>query len=269
MDFNEFLSAVHKRFGLNLSAYKEKQLKRRIDNLRISVGAKDYREYLELLCTDSSQRGKFFDKITINVSEFFRNPDIFQVLEKNVLPELCASQRRLKIWSAACSNGAEPYSIAIILNDKFPDVSYTIDATDIDSKILEAARAGVYDEKSVKGVTKDRLQKYFVRENGGLYRVIPEVKQHVRFKRHDLLMDRFEKGYDLIVCRNVMIYFTRETQEALYRKLYDSLNYGGILFIGATENIIQYREYGFEKISHCFYRKSGSRQEVRHAKIIG
>jgi chemotaxis protein methyltransferase CheR len=267
MDFSEFIAVVHKQFGLNLSAYKEKQLKRRIDNLCCSVGVDNYKEYFALLCTDPVQRAKFFDKITINVSEFFRNSDIFQALEKIILPELCSSRRKLKIWSAACSNGAEPYSIAIILNDSFPGISYKIDATDIDSNILAAARVGVYDEKAVKGVSKARLQKYFVRDNTGFYRVTPEVKRHVVFSRHDLLGDKFEKGYDLIVCRNVMIYFTRQTQEILYRKMYDSLVNGGVLFIGATENIIQYKDYGFEKVSHWFYRKSCPQQEVRHLEV--
>lgn len=255
MDFNEFTSEIHKQYGLNLSAYKETQLKRRIESLINSCGAKGYRDYFHLLDKDSHQRERFFDKITINVSEFFRNEDIFEALEKDVIPDLCRGNRHLKIWSAACSNGAEPYSIAIILNDSFPSVEYIIYATDIDSNILRIAQEGVYDERVLKGVSKERLRKYFVKDGSGKYRVTPEVKENVRFRKHDLLEEGFERNYDLIVCRNVMIYFTRETQNVLYRKLYDSLKDGGILFVGATENIMQYRDFGFEKVYRWFYRK--------------
>lgn len=262
MDFNEFISEIHGRFGLNLSAYKEKQLKRRIDSLICSVGVKGYRDYYQLLCTDTSKREKFFDKITINVSEFFRNTDIFAALENTILPQLCTASRNLKIWSAACSNGAEPYSVAMILNDNFPRVSYTIHATDIDPNILKFARNGVYNEKVLKGVSQNRLQKYFIKEDACMYRVTPDVKKHVVFKKHDLLGDVFENDYDLIICRNVMIYFTRETQDMLYQKIYGSLKDGGVLFIGATETIVQYKDFGFDKIAHWFYRKQGIQQEV-------
>ena len=269
MDFNGFIAAVYKRFGLNLAAYKEKQLKRRIDSLIATTGAKGYQTFFELICRDSAELEKFYDKITINVSEFFRNRDIFDSFEEKILPLLCSRKRELKIWSAACSNGAEPYSIAIILNDCFPNVTYSILATDIDANILEAARKGVYDDKALKGVSQRRLQKYFTKFDSNLYQVNPEVKRHVSFSKHDLLEDRFEKGFDLIVCRNVVIYFTRETQDELYRKMYNSLNDGGVLFIGATETIPHYKDYGFDKISHWFYQKQESGGRIASAKIIG
>jgi chemotaxis protein methyltransferase CheR len=269
MDFNQFIGEVHRKFSLNLGAYKEKQLKRRIESLISTTGAKGYQEYFELLCKDSAQLERFFDKITINVSEFFRNAEIFQSLEKAIFPQLCAGNQKLKIWSAACSNGSEPYSLAMILNECFPGVSFTINATDIDANILKSARRGVYDEKAIKGVSGSRLQKYFTRNGANMYQVIPELKRHVQFKKHDLLEDEFEKDYDLIVCRNVMIYFTRETQNDLYRKMYDSLKDGGVLFIGATETIAQYKDYGFDKVSHWFYRKPEYSRRCASVKLTG
>jgi len=262
VEFNQFLTEIHNKFGINLTGYKEKQLKRRIESLMRSLGVTNYRDYLHLLCSDTRQQEKFFDKVTINVSEFFRNAEIFSALEKTVLPDLCSGGSPLKIWSAACSNGSEPYSIAIIMNDSFPSVQYKIHATDIDDNILEVARKGAYDEKLVRNVSRERLGKYFVRSPAGLYMVTPEVKKNVVFKRHDLLGDRFEKDYDLIVCRNVTIYFTRETQNELYRKISGSLKHGGVLFVGATENILQHREFGFEKMGNFFYRKKEVEGEV-------
>ena len=255
MEFTDFLIEINKDFGLNLTGYKEKQLKRRIESLMHSVGADNFKEYLRLLNTDAVQREKFLDKVTINVSEFFRNADIFSAFENSILPELCAGGKSLKIWSAACSNGAEPYSIAIILDSSFPGISYKINATDIDENILNIARTGAYDEKLVRNVSKERLERYFKKNDSEIYSIITEIKKQVHFKRHDLLVDTFEKDYDLIVCRNVTIYFTRETQKELYQKFSRSLRPGGVLFIGATENIIQYRELGFDKIAHFFYRK--------------
>lgn len=269
MDFNGFMAAIHKQYGLNLAAYKEKQLKRRIDSLIATTQAKGYQAFFELLCRDSYELERFYDKITINVSEFFRNEDIFDSLENKILPLLCSKNQKLKIWSAACSNGAEPYSIAIILDDRFPNVSYSIHATDIDANILEAARQGIYDDKALKGVSPQRLQKYFNKYDSNLYQIVPQVKRHVTFKKHDLLEDKFENGFDLIVCRNVMIYFTRESQDDLYRKMYASLGDGGILFIGATETITQYKDYGFDKVSHWFYQKPESGGRSARAKIIG
>lgn len=269
MDFNQFIGEVHRRFGLNLGAYKEKQLKRRIESLMLTTDAKGYQEYFQLISRDAAQRDKFFDKITINVSEFFRNREIFQALERNIFPKLCRKNKQLKIWSAACSNGAEPYSIAIILDDCFPGVSYTIHATDIDANILKAARRGVYDDRVLKGVSGERLEKYFTRDGSNRYQLIPEVKQHVHFRQHDLLEDRFEGDYDLIVCRNVMIYFTREAQDNLYRRLFNSLKAGGVLFIGATETMAQYKDYGFEKVSHWFYQKPEYSRRCAVAKVTG
>lgn len=255
MEFSDFLIEVNKSFGINLTGYKEKQLKRRIESLMHSVGIENYKQYLNLLNSDAAAKEKFLDKVTINVSEFFRNPEMFSALEKTIMPELCSGGKKMKIWSAACSNGAEPYSLAIIMNDVFPSVSYRIDATDIDDNILKVAGEGTYEEKLLRNVSPGRLKKYFAPDTSGMYSVKPEVRKHVYLKKHDLLVDRFEKDYDLIVCRNVTIYFTRETQNELYQKFSSSLKPGGVLFIGATENIIRYKEFGLDKVAHFFYRK--------------
>jgi chemotaxis protein methyltransferase CheR len=254
MEFNEFKSKIYKQFGLNLDGYKEKQLKRRIDSLMQTLQLNDYGLYFQTLVKDAEQLNRFLDKVTINVSEFFRNPEIFAVLEQQVLPVLLRKKPRLKIWSAACSNGCEPYSVAIILDELAPTGLHKIDATDIDRKILEVAREGKYDSRLLKNVSPERLGKYFQKE-GDQYRLIDRVKRKVAFKYHDLLVDKYDTDYDLIICRNVTIYFTAEMQEKLYVNFYHALGPGGVLFIGATENILKYREFGYEKISPWFYQK--------------
>ncbi|HHU32991.1 MAG: CheR family methyltransferase [Zhaonellaceae bacterium] len=254
MNFNEFKRKIYQKFDLNLDGYKEKQLKRRIDTLMQGLNFTDYGDYLQALQKDEKQLLRFLDKVTINVSEFFRNPEIFKILEDDIFPKLLANKQRLKIWSAACSNGCEPYSVAIILEDLNPRISHRIEATDIDRKILAAAKAGVYNSRFVKNVTPERLRKYFLKDNDQ-YTICENIRNKVSFKYHDLLLDSYGTGYDLIICRNVTIYFTSESQDMIYTKFYQSLAPGGILFIGATENMLRYREFGFTKISPWFYQK--------------
>lgn len=254
MDFSQFKAKIYKQFALNLDGYKEKQLKRRIDSLMQSQGFKEYHAYFQALISDEEQLSKFLDKVTINVSEFFRNPEIFAVLEKKILPMLLAQKSRLKIWSAACSNGCEPYSVAIIMDEIAPNGIMRLEATDIDKKILEVAKAGRYDLRSLKNVSPQRLAKYF-RQEGEQYVINDAIKRKVHFRYHDLLVDSYGTGYDLIICRNVTIYFTPEMQDRLYANFYEALAPGGVLFIGATENMLKYREFGYEKISSWFYQK--------------
>lgn len=255
MEFLEFQRRIYRQFGLNLEGYKEKQLKRRITSLMQSQGIDDFGQYFDLLVKDEKQLLKFLDKVTINVSEFFRNPDIFRVLETKVLPELVRQKPRLKIWSAACSNGSEPYSIAIILEELTPGVKHQIEATDIDRKILEVAKRGFFEERFLKNVSPERLKKFFQPQDKG-YQISEEIRRRVQYRHHDLLKDPYGRNYDLIVCRNVTIYFTMEAQDLLYRKFAEALAPGGFLFIGATENMLRYREFGFEKVMPWFYRRA-------------
>ncbi|KKM12320.1 chemotaxis protein CheR [Clostridiales bacterium PH28_bin88] len=254
MDFADFKRKIFHQFGINLDGYKEKQLKRRIDSLMLTLQVQGYEAYLRLLQNDLRERNRFLDRITINVSEFFRNPEIFGVLERQVLPDLLRQRARLKIWSAACSNGAEPYSVAIILDEITPGRLHRIDATDVDDNILEVARRGRYDQTALKNVTHERMARYFQQDNGQ-YQLREEIRRRVSFRHHDLLTQEYESGYDVILCRNVTIYFTADAQGRMYRQFFQALNPGGVLFIGATESILNYRELGYSKIAPWFYQK--------------
>ncbi|NRT91385.1 CheR family methyltransferase [Clostridium beijerinckii] len=254
MDFNEFHKWVHKELGINLSAYKPEQLNRRINSLMTRVGIKTLDEYSKSIKSNPEQRQKFLDFITINVTEFFRNPELFTDLEKQISKELLPNNSSLKIWSAACSIGCEPYSLGIILDKLAPNGRHNIIATDIDDTILSRAKSGEYTENEMKGINNADLSKYFkVRDDK--YYVESKIKNMVTFKKHDLILDRYDTGFDLIVCRNVVIYFNNDVKQEIYKKFSNSLKKGGLLFVGATESIYNYRDYGFEKASTFIYKK--------------
>ncbi|ABO50894.1 Protein-glutamate O-methyltransferase [Desulforamulus reducens MI-1] len=253
-DFDRFKEKIYQTFGLDLHSYKENQLKRRLDNLLTRKQYPDYQTFFNYLTSNKNAWHEFLDYLTINVSEFFRDIKMFQTLETKVLPELLQNRGNLKIWSAACSNGCEPYTIAIILEEIANGKRHQIDATDLDNTILQAAASGSYGADLVRNISKDRLAKYFTVEQGR-YFISNKIKSKVNFKQHNLLADTYPKGYDLIACRNVTIYFTREAQDKVNARFAQSLNPGGYLFIGGSETIFNYAEIGFEKVSPCFYRK--------------
>ncbi|WP_234119574.1 CheR family methyltransferase [Clostridium hydrogenum] len=253
MELEDFKRWVLKDFGIDLFAYKENQLHRRILSLISRVGAKNIDEYVEMLKKDQNQRQKFLDFITINVTEFFRNPELFKEFENEIRNIISKNTSNIKIWSAACSIGAEPYSIAIIL-DKLGYNKARILATDIDATILNRAKTGEYLESEIKNVEKQDLHKYF-KNMGDKYIIDESIKSMIIFKKHDLILDSYESDFDLIVCRNVVIYFNQDVKEKIYKKFSQSLKKGGLLFVGATESIYNYKEYGFEKASTFIYRK--------------
>ncbi|MFV3011549.1 CheR family methyltransferase [Clostridium botulinum] len=255
MDLEYFEEWVLKDFGINLKAYKQNQLQRRILSLMSRVGVNSVEEYINLLKKDKDQRIKFLDFITINVSEFFRNPEIFDELEKKIKSELLNNTSgSLKIWSAACSIGAEPYSLSIIMDELSPSKKHKIIATDLDMTILQRAKEGIYAQAEIKNVKKERLEKYFTKEEEK-YKIKSSIKNVVTFKKHDLILDNYEKDFDLVVCRNVVIYFNQDIKDNIYKKFSESLKKGGLLFVGATESIYNYKDYGFEKVSTFIYRK--------------
>jgi chemotaxis protein methyltransferase CheR len=254
MDFNEFHRWAHKELGINLSAYKPEQLNRRINSLMTRVGIKTLDDYTRAIKSNPEQKQKFLDFITINVTEFFRNPELFADLEKQIVKELLPNNSSLKVWSAACSIGCEPYTLGIILDRIAPSGRHNIIATDIDDTILSKAKIGEYTQNEMKGVNNVDLSKYF-RIKDDKYYIESKIKNMVTFKKHDLILDRYDNNFDLIVCRNVVIYFNNDIKQEIYKKFSNSLKKGGLLFVGATESIYNYRDYGFEKASTFIYKK--------------
>lgn len=257
MDYEQFKTQVYALTKIDLNAYKEKQMKRRIDALISKNKYAGYKEYVDGLKTNANLFEEFVNYLTINVSEFWRNPDQWEILEKTVVPELIKKfGKNLKIWSAACSTGDEPYSLVMLLSKFVPLSNIKIIATDIDKQVLEKAQAGLYNEKSLVGLPKDLKEKYFTKVGLSNYQISDEIKKCVVFKQHNLLKDTYPEAVDLLVCRNVLIYFTDEAKDEIYRKFNKSLKQGGYLFIGSTEQIINYKDINYSSFKSFFYIKN-------------
>ncbi|MBU7006736.1 CheR family methyltransferase [Phosphitispora fastidiosa] len=252
--YETFLDGLRRKKGLDLTGYKRPQMERRINSLMRSLKITDYGIYLGLLEKEIAHWRKFLDTLTINVSEFYRNPSQWQVLEEKILPELIQASRSLKIWSAGCSTGEEPYTLTMVMMNRFPHINFTMLATDVDDEVLNKARTGVYNDKAVLNLPQNYINGNFTKE-GSNFKIKDEVKKRVNFMKHNLLTDAFDRNFDLILCRNVVIYFTEESKAQLYRKFYTGLKQNGILFTGSTEQIFQAREIGFSLVSSFFYKK--------------
>ncbi len=254
-DWALFKEKLNKKTGIDLQLYKEPQMKRRIGNLVTRAEFKSFSAYFDHVSKNKDDFAEFIEYLTINVSEFFRTPDKFAKLETDVIPYLMKTSPKLNIWSAGCSIGAEPYSLSIIMKEMTPNVRHRILASDLDIDILAKARKGVYTENELKAIKPDRKAKYFTKGPDGTYAVKPEIKSAVEFKRHNLLKDKFESGFDLILCRNVVIYFTEEAKDQLYANFFEALRPGGILFVGATEAILNFRKLGYTSFQPFFYQR--------------
>lgn len=254
-DYEWFEKAYYDLTKIDLTSYKEKQMKRRIETLMGKKGIKTYDEFIKQLKTDKDLFEEFISYLTINVSEFYRNPEQWKFLTDTVAPDLIKQfGQNLKIWSAACSTGDEPYSLVMALSQLIPKEKIKIYATDIDKQIMEKAKLGIYDQRSLVALPDAMKSKYFEKV-GTAYKISDDIKKHVQFERQDLLKDNYATGYHMIVCRNVLIYFTEEAKDDVFRRFYKALAPGGVLFIGSTEQIIGYKEIGYERLNTFFYRK--------------
>ncbi|MCM1187844.1 MAG: protein-glutamate O-methyltransferase CheR [bacterium] len=254
-DYEYFKKEIMAMTAIDLNCYKEKQMKRRIDTLIAKHKIEGYDKYVLGLKKDKELFEEFVNYITINVSEFYRNPDQWKLMDEEVIPELIKKfGHHLKIWSAACSTGDEPYSLVMALSKHMPLNNIKIYATDLDKQVIAKAKVGLYSSKSILGVPADLKKKYFT-QIGGSYKISDEIKARVEFKEHNLLKDSYATDYHMIVCRNVLIYFTEEAKEEVFRKFCKSLASGGVLFIGSTEQIINYKEIGYERKNSFFYQK--------------
>jgi len=242
----------------DLDNYSDNQMMRRLDSYIARTKVKDIAQYCKLLERDAHELEKLQNFLTVNVSEFFRDPPYFDILQNTVLPDLLRRSEALNIWSAGCSNGAEAYSVAMILSRVSPLTAHRILATDIDKRILELAEAGgPYRPSDIRNVPKPLVKKYFSARDNSFW-VCDDIRKKVTFKRHDLMQDVFGVNFDLIICRNVVIYFSDEAKVRLKWKFQNALKPNGILFIGATETMIDAADVGFHRMFHCVYRKHGA-----------
>lgn len=254
-NYEGFKKDVLRLTKIDLNFYKEKQMRRRIDTIAKKTGCDSYEEYAKVLKEDKEAFEAFVNFLTINVSEFYRNPDQWKLMDEEVIPQLIKDHgKTIKIWSAACSTGDEPYSLAMAFSKHIPLSNIKITATDIDKQVINHAKVGLYSEKSIAGVPEEMKKKYFTKV-GSSFQISDDIKRCVTFKEHNLLTDTYPSDFDLILCRNVVIYFTDEAKDMIYQNFYNSLKQKGVLFIGSTEQITNYKEIGFKRLSSFYFEK--------------
>ncbi|QEC46849.1 protein-glutamate O-methyltransferase CheR [Baekduia soli] len=259
-DYEPFCEAVRRLCGIDLLQYKRGQMERRIRSFVATRGAADLTSYTVQLKADKSELERLLDRVTINVSQLWRNPEQWAVLEERILPDLAASAPggtpRLKAWSAGCSYGAEAYTLAAVARRALGRAQISILGTDIDARMVARARAGVFTADDARAAPTATLAAHFSMV-GGAWHAGDDLKRLVRFEEGDLLRVRPAAGsFDLVLCRNTVIYFNEDVRDDLHGRLAHSLRAGGRLVVGATERVSQPARHGLEPESPFVYRKS-------------
>lgn len=269
-DFRRIIEMVKTLTGISLSDAKRdmvySRLSRRIRELKIDT----FSDYCDIVSQpDSAEIGNFVNAITTNLTSFFREPHHFDYLANTVLPYLFKQrklERRIRIWSAGCSTGEEPYTLAMVLSENMPksekwDVK--ILATDLDTNVLATARAGLYSKEKLNGISDERLKRWFLKGQGdqdGFVRVRSELQELITFNQLNLMGEWPMRGqFDVIFCRNVVIYFDKPTQSILFDRYANLLKDDGYLFVGHSESLFKVTQR-FNLIGHTTYRK----QEAVH-----
>ncbi len=254
-DYQQIMYSIKNILNIDLKHYKDEQMRRRLDSWLARVGAANWEVYFDKIKKDETELRKFRDYLTINVTEFFRDQERWRDLQNIVLKEQLSSSATLNIWSAGCSKGAEIYSISILLQDISPGKKHNLLASDLDKGALEIARnGGPFLAEEVRNISPVQKSVYF-QAGGPPFFVAENLRKKVTFREHNLIQDKYDGNFDLIICRNVVIYFTAETKEVLYKRFYDALRPGGYLFVGGTEIIPKPLEIGFKNSGFSFYKK--------------
>ncbi|MGH7143212.1 MAG: CheR family methyltransferase [Planctomycetota bacterium] len=264
-DFRRLSALVYERSGIQLTPQKQTLVRNRLSRRIRARGLRSFEEYLDLLLGADRQEEEFdrmLESICTHVTEFFREPAHFDYLARIFAPRR-KSTGRLRILSAGCSSGEEPYSIAICLNEALgPDspVKIQVEAVDLSASILNIAQAGIYHAERVRKMPRQVLHRYFLKGGDrfpGQVRVTPEIRRCVQFRRMNLIRpERFDAPFDAIFCRNVIIYFDRQTQLDCFRWFHESLAPGGVLFLGHSESLIG-ADHDFEYVQPTVYMRKG------------
>ena len=247
--------------GLDLDCYKTPQVQRCLRTYLVQSGHPDWHRFFRTISTDPAEVSKLEDYLITNVSTFFRDTEKFEYLQNSILPDLLRGHPKLNVWSAGCSHGHETFTLAIILAEAtgFYRQHYIL-GTDVDRSALnQAQNGGPYTDEQVAKIPPPLLDRYFTRHpndsrDDGHY-IIRILRRKVSFRYQNLLADSFERGLDLIVCRNVATYFAAEVENRLYKRFYEALRPGGVLFVGSTKVISKASELGFETAGTSFYRR--------------
>jgi chemotaxis protein methyltransferase CheR len=262
-EYQRFCGLIYAESGISLGDRKASLLVSRLSKRLRDLGLATFTEYYEKVTEDGTREEftRMLDLISTNKTDFFREPQHFDFLRERILPEL-ARAKRIRIWSSACSTGEEPYTIAMTLCDSVesPDRwDVKILASDLSTRVLAKAASGTYGVEQVRAVPPDVVKRHFLKgrgESAGLVKVKPQLADMIQFRRLNLMDERFpiKTPLDAIFCRNVMIYFDRQTQEQLVNKFYRYLKPGGHLFIGHSESL-QWSKHPFKAVVPTIYRR--------------
>ena len=254
-EYVDFCDGVRRICPIDLRQYRRGQMERRIRTFAARRGHAGLADYLDVLRLDRAELEAFLDRLTINVSQLWRHPEQFEVLERHVLPNL-AETGRIRAWSAGCSYGAEALTLAAVCRDTVPHAKVTITGVDIDPRMVERAREGVFSAADARGVKPAVMERWFTKLPDGRYEALPELRALCRFEVGDLLRVRPRPGaYDLVLCRNTVIYFTDEVRDALHARLVTALRPGGCLVVGASERVSDPAGIGLAPTHPFTYRK--------------
>lgn len=238
-DFNVLKRSIERILGIQCGSYKEDYIKRRVLSRMRIRGKEDYREYNSILISDKPEQEALRNALTINVTKFWRDKEVFDIIKSEIIPGILRKRGKARIWSAGCSTGEEPYTLAIIAYDLTrlkPGSAITIYATDIDREVLKKAKEGIYDSKSLENLSEGQIRRHFSQLDDGKYEVKQHIKDMVRFSWHDLMSGRPAANYlDMVTCRNVTIYFTEQQKNDLARMFHPALAQGGYYIMGKTE----------------------------------
>ncbi len=242
MQFSKFRDHIYNASGIHFSPSNRTILESRLKERLRKSGIADIDEYYKKITSDEGEMKTLLDTVTTNLTRFFRNTAHFNAFEHYVIPELVKHKKSggdnsIKIWSAGCSTGEEPYSLAMVLKDILPPgFKFDITASDLSLKCLMTAKEGFYSDQKVNGVSEKYLQRYFEKKPNG-YLVKEDIRNSVKFDYHNLKADSGQRDLDIIFCRNVIIYFDEAAQINVINKFYQSMNNHAYLFIGHSESL--------------------------------
>lgn len=254
-DYVAFCEGVRGLCDIDLLQYKRGQMERRVRSFALRRGHEGLAPYLELLAGDSGARDEFLDRCTINVSNLWRNPEQWERMQREIVPALAAGGT-LRAWSAGCSYGAEAYTLAAVCRLAAPTAMTSILGTDIDRRAIERARTGDFSADDVRDAPSAALARFF-QPDGARWHPTAELRALVSFELGDLLRLRPPAGaYDLVLCRNTVIYFIEEVRDALHERLAATLRPGGALVVGATERVNAPEKIGLRAVAPFTYIKA-------------
>jgi chemotaxis protein methyltransferase CheR len=246
----ELILDVQKRLKIQLTNYKQDYIKRRLLSRMNSTRSKDFAEYHQYLRTHPEEEEKLRNALTINVTKFFRDLEVFDLVKKEIFPAILKDKRTIKIWSAGCSSGEEPYTYAIILYElgkTGPAFNGSIIASDIDEEMLKKAKLGIYEKNALENMTETQIAKHFDKKEDGKFYLKDHIKQVVRFQPHDLMTSGpVSRMMDMVSCRNVTIYFNEQQKKDLVKLVHESLGKDGFYIMGMSEYMAKDVEHLFK-----------------------